>query len=224
MYIDFAFINTDTNEVTVKEDIKQILSLNCVNSITLPYYLIRAAKSLLLDYKNIDLSCLIDYPLGISDLKTRVFAMDQAIKMGANTIDIVMPQNLATNRKYDKIREDVKNCIDLSIENNIKIRYILEYRMFDHSCLKKLCEIFENHNMRCVFPSSGYFLDNLADNILASVFLHQNSKDLNIICSGNIWLDKHFDTIKKSGLFGLRTTSIHSLANFVKFNLSHPKE
>jgi deoxyribose-phosphate aldolase len=144
--------------------------------------------------------------------------------MGANTIDIVMPQNLATNRKYDKIREDVKNCIDLSIENNVKIRYILEYRMFDHSCLKKLCEIFENHNMRCVLPSSGYFLDNLADNILASVFLHQNSKDLNIICTGNIWLDKHFDTIKKSGLFGLRTTSIHSLANFVKFNLSHPKE
>jgi deoxyribose-phosphate aldolase len=218
MYIDFAFINTDTNEATVKEDIKQILSLNCVNSITLPYYLIRSAKALLLDYKNVDLSCLIDYPLGISDLKTRVFAIDQAIKMGANTIDIV------TNRKYDKIREDVKNCIDLSIENNVKIRYILEYRMFDHSCLKKLCEIFENHNMRCVLPSSGYFLDNLADNILASVFLHQNSKDLNIICTGNIWLDKHFDTIKKSGLFGLRTTSIHSLANFVKFNLSHPKE
>lgn len=224
MYIDFAFINTDINEISVKENIKQILSFDCVNSITLPFYLIKTAKPILLDHKNIDLSCLIDYPLGISDSKTRIFAIDQAIKMGINTIDIVMPQNLATNRKYDKIREDVKNCVELGLENNIKIRYILEYRMFDHSCLKKLCEIFENFNMRYIYPSSGYFLDNLADNILASVFLYQNSKDLNIICTGNIWLDKHFDTIRKSGLFGFRTTSVHSLHNYIKFNLSDPKE
>jgi len=69
-----------------------------------------------------------------------------------------------------------------------------------------------------VYPSSGYFIDNLADNILASIFLHSNSKNLNVICSGNIWTEKHFETIIKSGLFGFRTNSIHSLKNFIIFN------
>ena len=72
--------------------------------------------------------------------------------------------------------------------------------------------------------SSGYFLDNLADNILASIFLHNNSKDIKIIATGNIWQDKHFETLIKSGLFGFRTFSIHTLENFLRFNLSQQKE
>jgi hypothetical protein len=51
-----------------------------------------------------------------------------------------------------------------------------------------------------------------------------NSKDLKIICTGNVWTDKHFDTMTKSGLFGFRTTSTHTLNNFIKFNLTKQKK
>lgn len=156
--------------------------------------------------------------MGISDQKTRRFAVEQAVKNGANSVDIAMPQNLAANRKYDKIREDIKNIYDFCHENDVQIRYILEYRVFDHHCLKKVCEIFDDYNIIYAYPSTGFFLDNLADNILASIFLHQNSKNLNVISTGNIWSEKHFETIKKSGLFGFRTNSIHSLRNFIQFN------
>jgi deoxyribose-phosphate aldolase len=215
MYIDFAIIDTETDEATAKKIVLEILPYN-INSITVPYYLIKPLKSLIND--SITLSCLIDYPLGISDNKTRKCAIEQAIKAGATGIDIVMPQNLAANRKYDKIREDIKNANSICTPLNIKLKYILEYRFFDHQCLKKLCEIFETHNISNVYPSTGYFLDNLADNILASLFLYKNSKELNVICSGNMWTEKHFDTINKSGLFGFRTTSQHSLQNFINFN------
>jgi deoxyribose-phosphate aldolase len=195
--------------------------LGVVNSITVPQYLIKTVNSTLSD-KNISLSCFIDFPLGISDLKTRLYSIEQASKNGVSSIDIVMPQNLAANRKYDKIREEVKNFCDLASLLNIEIRYILEYRIFDHSCLKKICEIFDNNNIKYVYPSTGFFIDNLADNILASLFLYQNSKNINILATGNIWLDKHFDTIRKSGLFGFRTSSLHSIKNYVSFNLSNP--
>jgi deoxyribose-phosphate aldolase len=216
MFIDFAIIDTDTNEAEAKALVSQAIDLN-INSLTLPYYLVKPLKSLNLKDK-ITLSCLIDYPLGISDLKTRSYAVEQASKIGVNCIDVSMPQNLAANRKYEKIRDDINSISELARYNGIEIRYILEYRSFDHNCLKKICEIFEQFNISYVFPSTGYFLDNLADNILASIFLHQNSKDLNVICTGNIWMDKHFETISKSGLFGFRTTSIYSLKNFIDFN------
>ena len=46
-----------------------------------------------------------------------------------------------------------------------------------------------------------------------------DSKDLNIYCTGNIWTNKHFLTMQKSGLYGFRTTSEHTLANFVNFSV-----
>ena len=223
MYIDFAIIDTDINDTQAKDIIKYVIDNNCVNSITIPYYFGKLIKPYI-NNNGCDFSCFIDYPLGISDSKTRVFSVDQAIKSGFNTIDVCVPQNLAANRKYDKIREDINSIVEIAKNKNVNIRYILEYRKFDHFCLKKICEIFENLGVKYVFPSTSYFLDNLADNILASIFLYNNSKDLKIICTGNVWTDKHFDTMTKSGLFGFRTTSTHTLNNFIKFNLTKQKK
>lgn len=220
MYIDFALTSTDIAENDVKKIIAEIDAYP-ISSVTVPFYLIKSIKSLLGGDKK--LSCFIDYPLGLSDVKTRRCAIQEAQKAGATALDIAMPQNLAANRKYDKIREDVRFVQEFSKEHNIHISYVLEYRVFDHHCLKKICEIFENYQITNVYPSTGFFLDNLADNILASIFLHENSKDLNVISTGNIWTDKHFETIIKSGLFGFRTTSQHSLKNFINFNSGHKK-
>jgi deoxyribose-phosphate aldolase len=222
MYIDFAFIDTEINESQAKETIKFIIDNGYVNSITVPIYFTKIIKPYI--NNGLDFSCLIDYPLGISDTKTRACAIKETIKLGFNTIDISMPQNLAANRKYDKIREDITIINDMSSENKTNIRYILEYRKFDHHCLKKICEIFENMNIEYVFPSSGYFLDNISDNILASIFLYKNSKDLKIISTGNIWLDKHFESLINSGLFGFRTSYVPTLQKFVKFNFERQKE
>jgi deoxyribose-phosphate aldolase len=220
MYIDFAINSTDINDAEAKRLLTDVLTYR-VDSITVPYYLLKLTKNIINTCNKeqiVNMSCFIDYPLGISDIKTRRFAIEQAQKFDISAIDIAMPQNLATNRKYDKIREDIKQALEFCGEHNIAIRYILEYRFFDHHCLKKICEIFDDFGIQYVYPSTGYFLDNLADNILASIFLHQNSKDLNVISTGNMWHQKHFETIKKSGLFGFRTHSLYSLQNFMQFN------
>ncbi len=215
MYVDFAIISTDLEEKQAKQQIAEAIKYG-INGLCLPYYLLRSTKSLI-DINSIDFSCLIDFPIGIGDLKTRRFAVEQAIEAGANTIDICMPQNLAANRKYDKIRDDIKNIKEACEAKNVKIRYVLEYRIFDHHCLKKICEIFDTANIQYACPSTGYFLDNLSDNLIACAFLHQNSKDINIICSGNSWLDKHFEIIYKSGIYGLRTYSPHVIKSFRQY-------
>lgn len=221
MYIDFAFIDTEINESAARNTIKHIIDNSYVNSISLPIYFTKLIKPFL--NNGLDFSCLIDYPLGISDTKTRLCGVKEAINLGFNTIDISMPQNLAANRKYDKIRDDIRSITELVAEKKTNIRYILEYRKFDHHCLKKICEIFENMHIEYVFPSTGYFLDNISDNVIASIFLHKNSENLKIISTGNIWLDKHFESLINSGLFGFRTSSVHTLQNFVKFNFERQK-
>jgi deoxyribose-phosphate aldolase len=217
MHIDYQIADIDITDAEVKELVKEIIALNKISTITVPYYLIKVVRSVV-DSKDIPLSCTIDYPLGISDSKTRLTAIEQAAKIGANLVDIVMPQNLASNRKYDKIREDLKLTTELCKNNNIEPRYLLEYRVFDHHCLKKICEILDDFNIKQIFPSTGYFIDNLTDNIIAASFLHQNSKNLEIYCSGNIWSEKHFELLNKASVFGIRISSIHILKKFLSHN------
>ena len=92
MYIDFAINTTDINDAEAKNLSLEIIKYP-INSITVPYYLLKTIKqSISISNKPIALSCFIDYPLGISDLKTRFFAVEQAGKNGINTIDISIPQ------------------------------------------------------------------------------------------------------------------------------------
>ena len=216
MIVDYCLSSCDIKEAEARENTKLAVQYSWLNTITVPFFLIKPVKSALTK-DSVKLSCLIDYPLGMSDLKTRGFAAQQAIGAGADMLDVAMPQNLASNRKYDKIRDDIKNIIDIS-DGKVKIRYVLEYRCFDHNCLKKICEIFDNFQIKDIFPSTGFFIDNLSDNILASIFLYKNSKEINIFCTGNTWTDSHFETINKSGLFGFRTYSIDCLKNYNDYN------
>lgn len=223
MQIDFAIIDTDKNDAEIKSLVGEIISAPLkVNSITCSYYYLKIIKSIINKFE-IELSCLIDFPSGISDLQSRKLSVEQAHKAGATCVDIVMPQNLVSNRKYDKIREEMKILTEYCNSNNLKIRYIMEYRVFDHHCLKKLCEILDSFNIREVFPSTGYFLDNLADNLIASVFLYENSKDINIYCTGNSWSDNHFNIIEKTGLYGIRVFSPFALKSLIKILLEKQK-
>jgi deoxyribose-phosphate aldolase len=223
MHIDFAIIDTDKNEAEIKNLVGDIvIQPTKVSSITCSYYYLKTIKPLL-NLSETNLSCLIDFPSGMSDLKTRKTAVEQAHKYGASSVDITMPQNLASNRKYDKIREDIKILTEYCNENGLKARYIMEYRVFDHHCLKKLCEILDTFNVREVFPSTGYFVDNLADNLIASVFLHENSKNINIYCTGNAWSENHFNIIEKTGLYGIRVFSPFAFKSLNKILLEKQK-
>lgn len=210
MYVDYAIIDTDITDKEAKEKISEALKYG-VNGISIPFHLLKYTKGI----KNIHKSCLIDFPMGISDLNTRCFAIKQAIDAGANSIDICMPQNLAANRKYDKIREDIEKVKQAA--GKITIKYVLEYRTFDHRCLKKICEIFDDNLISFATPSTGFFIDNLADNLIASAFLHENSKEINVIATGNAWTENHFSILNKSGVFGFRTFSIECLKRYAKF-------
>lgn len=218
MYVDFAIIDTDIIDKTAKETMFEAIELGA-HAIAVPYHLLRVLKSIK-SQKTIVRSCLIDFPMGIADIKTRCHAVEQAMIAGANSVDICMPQILAANRKYDKIREDIRE-IKKVCGKDCLVKYILEYRSFDHRCLKKICEIFDEFEIGFASASTGFFIDNLADNLIASAFLHENSKEINVIATGNAWTENHFSILNRSGIFGFRAFNIESLRRYRKFTLSN---
>ena len=99
------------------------------------------------------------------------------------------------------------------------IRYILEYRIFKHETLDKVCKILQEFNLDTVFTSSGMTLDNVEDNLIACNFLTMKS-NIKSICTGNVYTDKHVKLIKNTqNISGVRFFYTSGLELFNKISV-----
>jgi deoxyribose-phosphate aldolase len=214
MKLEYSIYDISLNENELKENINQAIKYSIDILSVLPAYL-KTTKSCVPD--NIKISAAVDYPLGTSDLKTRVSSVEYCIKNGAKIIDVVAPPSPLANRKYDKFREDIKTISEcISSYPDVEIRYFLEYRIFSYDLLYKIAQILRGYGIKNILPSTGHFLDDINDNILASVMIKKKVQDLNIVCNGNIWNANQISSVKKADLDGLRLNSINGLELFTK--------
>jgi deoxyribose-phosphate aldolase len=213
MLLEYSYYDIANNDNDIKTTLINISKFNIDTLSILPPY-IKLAKSVVPDH--IKISTPIDYPLGILDSKIIYDSIDVAIKNGAKIIDLVCPVHHLCNRKYDKFREDIKNNLELCKQHNIELRYILEYRLYSYDLLYKIAQILVSYGVFTAYPSTGYLLDDINDNILASVLINKKIGDINIICNGNIWNTNHIHLIQKANLYGLRVNSINALELIAK--------
>jgi deoxyribose-phosphate aldolase len=207
-HIEYALYDLDYNEEEIKQNIEKAISLG-VDTISIPYAWTKYCKSLLKD-SGVIISNAIDYPLGILDTKTRNCAITNAIENGAEKIDVVIQNNYLNNKKYDKIRADIRTNQDICKQHNIPIQYFLEYRIFTHQSLIKACNILLEASIDAVYISTGYMLDNADDNIVASILLEQKT-NIKTVFTGDIWNQRHIDILKKNDIQRIRSKTIRGI-------------
>lgn len=215
MQLEYACYDRALTEEEVKNNISSAAKLGIKNISTYQYSL-PYIKPLVTEY-NLFVTCPVDYPYGLSDLKSRNFMVSQVAKSGVNRIDLVTPSKCVTNRKYDKIRDDIKSNVEICQANNVELRYILEYRVFSHETLAKICQIFKSMGVDTVIPSTGQMLDDINDNIIAAKYLSAKS-NIKVVINGNIWNQKHIDNIKSSNIEQIMLYHISGLDFFIKNN------
>lgn len=208
-YLEYALYDMDLDEEEVGNNITLAKELK-VNCVSVPFFYTKLARSLL---KNdaIITSTSIDYPLGLSDTKSRNTAVSQAILNGAQKIELVIQNNYLSNRKYDKIRQDIKSNLDICQSKDVDLYYYLEYRIFTHHSLIKACDILKEFSLNTVYPSTGHKIDNIDDNIIASVLLTQKT-NIKTIFTGNVWTKNHIEKLNNSNISSIRSNNIHSIA------------
>jgi deoxyribose-phosphate aldolase len=209
MYIEYAHYDLDAKDSEITETINAAAKYD-IQSISVFYPYIKLIKSQI-DTNKIQIASSIDFPLGIMDANSRMSIAANCFKNGASIIDVVCPVHYLCNRKYDKFRDDIKNMQIISMDYNGQIRYILEYRKFTYELLYKVSQILLDLNIKTVFPSTGYFLDDISDNILAAALINKRVPDINIVCNGNVWNESHAKLVKNSKIYGLRLNSINGL-------------
>lgn len=201
---DYAINETETTfniETAIKHGIKNIFIL--------PYSINYIRSELFAADSDIRFGCPVDFPYGLSDLKTRNYAVENLARSNKiSFIDLMMPTKAVTNRKYDKLREDIRTNLDICQQYSVHLRYILEYRIYNHDVLSKICQILKTLNIDTVLPSSGMMLDDINDNIIACKFL-QTKTDIKTICTGNIYRKQNLDIAYKANIYGIRINNLN---------------
>lgn len=209
-HIEYACYDYSINESETEKNILHAVKAGIINFSLLPYSISGFKNSELFKSNNFSLSCPIDFPYGLSDTKSRNFMVSQAIKSGANVIDLFLPTKMIINRKYDKFREDIKSNFDICFEKNVKLRYILEYRVFSHEILAKVCQILMTFGIDTILPSSGMMIDDIHDNLIAcNYFLTKTG--IKTICNGNIYTENHVKLANNANIHGIRLHHLHGI-------------
>jgi deoxyribose-phosphate aldolase len=217
MIIEYCSYDISLSDEEFKQNINCAISYKPKSiSVLSPY--VRLAKNLLPE--DITLCSSIDYPLGTSDTKNRNMAIETSIKSGAKIINLVSQPYYFCNRKYDKFRDDIKSNLEICNKHSVELRYTLEYRVFTYELLYKVSQILLDIGVNTIYPSSGYLLDDINDNILATALINKKIP-INIIANGNIWNISQIKTVYKANLFGIMVNSTNALKLLSENNSSY---
>ena len=220
-HIEYACYDYSINENEAQENITKAIDLGA-QAISVSYFTLSTLKNIpKIESRNTGVSCSIDFPYGLSDSKSRIFMATQAIKQKQDIkfLDVMIPTKIITNRKYDKFRDEIKNLLELCSPNNIQIRYILEYRVYNHEVIAKVCQILQEFGINTVFPSTGMMIDNIEDNLIACNFL-MTKTGIKTICTGNLYTHSHVKSVKNmTNLHGIRFFYLSGLELFNKISI-----
>jgi len=208
MIIEYALHDLTENDLDTRKQIETAANFN-IDSLSVYIPHLKLANSILKDRIKINVS--IDHPYGQMDTENRLDIVSKAIDNGAKIITMACQWYYAVNRKYDKVRKDAESIYDMCHKHQVQLRYTLEYRAFSYPLMQKISQILLEKNIYNAYVSSGQYLDNIYDNLIATSMINKKVPNIKLISTGNFWTREHVELLKKNHLYGQRVNSIHCL-------------
>jgi deoxyribose-phosphate aldolase len=215
MYTQYAIYNQSLSDEELKAEIDALIKFN-INEISIFGNHIPIVKTIDNTGSVVKFSTVLDFPYGSSDTKSRNCLVGNVVKSGVSIIYLPIQSRFVVNRRYDKIREDIKTNKSICDEAGVELRYCLEYRVFNHEILAKVCQILKTMDIGIITPSSGMMIDDISDNLIACEYLNKKS-GIHCICTGNLWKSDQLTNAINSKVYGIRFMNQSSLNLYNKY-------
>ncbi len=129
----------------------------CINPIFVPM----ATK--LLSNTSVKVATVIGFPLGANTSETKAFETRNAIKNGAQEIDMVINMGAFKSNAFDLVKADIKAVVDATktagVTSDIIVKVIIETCYLTQEEIVTTCNIAKNAGADFVKTSTGYGID-----------------------------------------------------------------
>lgn len=158
----------------------------CVN----PYYVKTAKEEL--EGSNVKIATVIGFPLGSTPKEVKAFEASEAIKNGADELDMVINIGALKDGDYTTVEEDIKAVVNEATDKAL-VKVIIETCLLDDEEKKKACEIAKAAGADFVKTSTGFSTGGAT---VEDVKLMREvvGEDLGVKASGGI---RDYETAKK---------------------------
>lgn len=150
--IDHTILKPDATTESVKrfcdEARKYGFASVCVNS----YHAALVASEL--KDTGIKTCCVVGFPLGAMLTSAKAFEASEAVKAGANEIDMVINIGAAKDKNWDFVKNDIEAVVKASKPSIVKV--IIETCLLTNEEKVKVCELSEEAGAAFVKTSTGF--------------------------------------------------------------------
>jgi deoxyribose-phosphate aldolase len=152
--IDHAVLKPDQTLLDLQQNAKMCIK-NEVFSMCVKPCDIKMAKELL-KKSDVKVSCVLSFPHGADSTTVKEFQAQQAIKDGADEIDMVMNIGKFLSGDYEYVIEDIKAVVNVAHQNGVLVKVIQESGYLTLEQVATACELSYEAGADFVKTSTGF--------------------------------------------------------------------
>ena len=147
--------HTLLSQTATWEDIKTVCDDGikyATASVCIPASYVKEAKAYVGD--KVKICTVIGFPNGYSTTRVKVFETEDAIKNGADEIDMVINIGLLKDKRYDEVSDEIKRIKNACADKILKV--IIETCLLTKEEKIKMCEIVSRSGADYIKTSTGF--------------------------------------------------------------------
>lgn len=150
-YVDHTLLKQDATWEDIKLICDDGIKYN-VASVCIPASYVKMAKEYVGD--KLKICTVVGFPNGYSTTNAKAFEAKDAVKNGADEIDMVINIGMLKDKKYDQILEEINQIKEACGGKILKV--IVETCLLTESEKIKMCEIVSNSDAEFIKTSTGF--------------------------------------------------------------------
>jgi deoxyribose-phosphate aldolase len=152
--IDHTLLKPDTINSEIKQLCEEAIEYNFASVCVNPYYVKTCFD--LIKSSNVKVCTVIGFPLGATTTQTKVLEAEEAIKNGAEELDMVLNIGKLKDKDYDYVYDDIKLIVDLSKKYLCTSKVILETCLLSDEEKVTACLLSKEAGINFVKTSTGF--------------------------------------------------------------------
>jgi deoxyribose-phosphate aldolase len=234
-YLDSTYLKTASqaglseteNDIVVKHAITEAINEGFKLILIRPEYVALAKQMILQANSNLNVGTVIDFPVGTSDLETKIKEANQAIANGVDDLDFVCNYEAFKSGNVELIKQEVLIATQIGLANNKTVKWIIETAALNEKEIIQLSSLIKNivisnfkeEDYASVFVKSStgfYKTEDGSPNgatIPAIIMMLENASPLPVKAAGGIKSYKEAIEMIHLGVKRIGTSSAKAIAN-----------
>lgn len=151
--IDHTILKPEATEAAVQKIIDEAKEYNFFSVCINPCWVAFASEQLA--DTDVAVCTVIGFPLGANTPEVKAYEAADAIKNGANEVDMVINIGALKSQQYDQVRQDIQGVVDAA-KGKALVKVIIETALLTDEEKVKACELAKEAGADFVKTSTGF--------------------------------------------------------------------